>query len=201
MFINIKNKKDLNRFYKLLRIYRTFIFKFTKFEIENDKYNVKPIVDALNIKSRKKRLEYIIDVACDEVDQYYRGIDLCEFKNCQCKSQWLNNSKRINGCCGLCVYQSNKGCTTKNLACKLFVCGIGRKKCKPLKFNDIKILKLLNMRQRIILQTDYFSTEKQVLYDLYTGTLIIGSLRMFFRFIINTIILIKEKKYEQKGKK
>ena len=201
MYINVKDKKSLNRFYRLLPFYRTFLFRFTKFKIKEDKYNISSIIEALNIKNRMKRLEYIYDTACNEIDLYYKGLNICGFKNGRCKSQLLSKTKNVNGCCGLCVYVTDKGCPTRNVSCKLFVCDIVKKKYKPIKFKDIKILKLLSIRQKLIITTDCLSTREQAINDLYTGLLIVGYSRMFFRLIINTIILVRRKKHEEKRKK
>lgn len=194
--INIKNKKELKRFYRLLPLYKSILFKFTKFKIEKDKYGIKPIIIALNKKRRKDRITYIYDTACDIVDDFYKGKNLCNFINNKCIIQQHKNCG-INGCCRTCRYQSTKGCTTKNLACKLFTCYPIEKKYKIIKFKDLKILKLLSLRQRTLLNSDYFSTKEQVIMDLYIGSFVISTLRMSIRLIINTIY-VKRRIYEQK---
>ena len=90
----------------------------------------------------------------------------------------------INGCCRKCKYQSNKGCTIRNVACKLFNCSYvdfnGKKK---LTIKDVKIFKLLNFYQRYVISTDFFVNEKSVARDLYVGPMCL-LLILIFRIIL-----------------
>lgn len=95
------------------------------------------------------------------------------------------NNKHHNGCCRTCKYQTSNGCQEKNLACKLFFCSYVKDKYKTLDFNDIIILKMLNINQRIIIKDDYFSTKEEVLKDLSYSSLVIGTFRIFYRLIQN----------------
>ena len=75
---------------KMLFLFRSFIFRFVKFETKDK--DLKNIVNALNIKKRKKRIEYVYDEAIKYINKYYSQ-DLCQFKNNQwifwSKSNWL----------------------------------------------------------------------------------------------------------------
>lgn len=181
--IVVNNKKELEKLYKKLFIYKSVIFSFCKFNIKGKYEEVKIINNALNIKSRRKRIKYIYDKACEMVDDNFKDIkNPCGFKCNKCYTQY--NTNNYNGCCRLCRFQSNTGCLTKNLTCKLFYCTEVRKRHKFIEFDDLKILKLLSIRQRIILKHDYFSSEKEVLSDLYFSSLILFSIRLIFRMLL-----------------
>ena len=55
----IKTKKDLEKFYKRLWLYRSFLYRNVTFILKEDKYNISNFIMALNIKNRRKRIEYI----------------------------------------------------------------------------------------------------------------------------------------------
>ncbi len=193
MKIELKNKSDLEKFYKRIKYYRTFWYRFVKFELINNKNsdgNVEKIIMALNIKSRKKRLCYVYDQACLEINNYFNNRNLCDFVNNQCLMQRKIGSKKINGCCRMCRYQSDKGCQTSNLACKFFYCSEVKKRIKVLVPKDIQILKLLTKRQLLILGDDFFAKREDVINDLYWGWISIASLRISYRLIKNYIVVL-----------
>ncbi len=183
--IKINNQTALDKFYRKLFFYKSFIFKKTHFTVETNFEEVKPIINALNIKKRKERIIYIYDEACNQIDKHYQNKNICGFKNNKCYVQQKLQNGTINGCCRMCLYQSTKGCTTKNLTCKLFTCSEVEKRCKVIKFDDLKILNLLSFRNRMILKSDYFSKREDVIKDLYYGSLLIWSVRIVIRLIIN----------------
>ncbi len=183
--IKINNQTALDKFYRKLFFYKSFIFKKTHFTVETNFEEVKPIINALNIKKRKERIIYIYDETCNQIDKHYQNKNICGFKNNKCYVQQKLQNGTINGCCRMCLYQSTKGCTTKNLTCKLFTCSEVEKRCKVIKFDDLKILNLLSFRNRMILKSDYFSKREDVIKDLYYGSLLIWSVRIVIRLIIN----------------
>lgn len=183
--IKINNQTALDKFYRKLFFYKSFIFKKTHFTVETNFEEVKPIINALNIKKRKERIIYIYDEACNQIDKHYQNKNICGFKNNKCYVQQKLQNGTINGCCRMCLYQSTKGCTTKNLTCKLFTCSEVEKRCKVIKFDDLKILNLLSFRNRMILKSDYFSKREDVIKDLYYGSILIWSVRIVIRLIIN----------------
>ena len=188
MKIVVKNK---DKFYKMLYFYKSAIFKLIKFETTEDDEELNSIVTALNIKSRKKRITYIYDYACKKIDKFYEGKNICGFKENKCLNQQAPNCKLQNGCCRLCPYQSEKGCPTSNLSCKLFYCGTITNKNKTIKFSDLKILKLFSLRQRIIVLDSFFSTREQILFDLYVGSIFIYAFRLVLRSFLNFVKLRK----------
>lgn len=177
MIINDKEKLIRN-----LWLYRTFIFKFTKFSTESKDKEMIDIINALNIKNKYKRIYFIIDKSCDYIDDYYKEFDTCKFENSKCICHRSKNLNYINGCCRKCLFQSNTGCNTKNVACKLFLCSYAKENINELKFKNIKIIYLLNPLLRYLLRSDYFSKIEDVSLDLYLG-FFIGSFRVLFRFL------------------
>ena len=175
---------------KLLFLYRSLLLCFLKFETDDD--NLITIVNALNIKNRKKRIEYIYDEAVKEINIYYKD-DLCQFKNNKCIVQRKRNDDRVNGCCYTCPNLGKKGCSTINLPCKLVYCKTALKNMKKLKMNDIKILKCLSPLNRVILKGNCHFKREQIINDLYYGPLI-APFRIFYRQIILDTKLYKKSK-------
>ncbi|MBR2828098.1 MAG: hypothetical protein IKE70_02575 [Bacilli bacterium] len=186
--------KITNKSYILLPVYRSIFFYYCTFETTSKEKQDQIIIKALNIKNRKKRITYIYDEACNYVDNYYNKENICGFKNNQCYIQRKKKQKKTCGCCRKCIYKSNHGCTTKNLACKLFNCSEVYCRRKVIQYRDLRMLKVLSLRQRLIVKSDYFSLREDVLKDLYSYSIIYSSLRMLFRIIKNLFILKKMEK-------
>ena len=179
---------------KLLFLYRTCFFRFATF-ITNNK-DLKLIVNALNIKNRRKRIEYIYDEAIKIINKYYY-MDLCKFENNRCIAQRKMDLDRINGCCRLCTLVTDKGCPSANMACKLIYCKTALGNVKELKFKDISILKCLSLKERLILRSDFFETREEVINDIYYGIILYGlkaAYREFRRGIYYKIKNLKQKK-------
>ena len=189
----INDKAALDNFYRKLFFYKSFIFKKTSFTVETKYEQIKPIIKALNIKKRKDRITYIYDEACKQIDNHYKNKNICGFKNNKCYVQQKLNNGTINGCCRLCKYQSEKGCKTVNLTCKLFTCSEVEKRCKIITFDDLKILNLLSYRNKMILKSNYFSKRENVIKDLYYGSVILWAIRIIIR-LINNFYTLKHKK-------
>ena len=181
--MKINDKKKLLQF---LWFYKHLFF----IKYETDNKELVSFINALNIKSRYKRIEYVYEEACNEVDNYYSSCKLCDFKEGMCIAYRIKLLKDKNGCCRKCLHQSNKGCKTKNLACKLFLCSytIHHNK-KKLEGKDIEILKLLNRYQRYVATNDYFATKEQAVFDLY-----VGPIYLLIRLLYRGIIYFKKRK-------
>lgn len=145
------------------------------------------MINGLNIKNRYKRITYVYDTACSIIDSNTKGLNVCGFKNNKCYIQQKQNNGKCNGCCRLCKYQNSNGCSTKNLACKLFNCSEVKKRYKTVEYKDLDILKLLSLKNRLIVKSDYFATREEVLKDLYAHTLTYSILRILFRSIRNLL--------------
>ena len=192
--VKIKNKKDLYKFYKKLPLYRSLFYKNVTFIYNENKFEIKEIINALNIKNRKKRLIYIFDTACRQIDDNCKYKNICGFKNGICINHQKLKKDYKNGCCRWCLNQSTKGCTTQNLTCKLFNCTEVEKRCKMLTFEDINVLKLLTRRQKAIVKSNYFTKKESYINDLYIGSFVIWEIKQIFRFIkifININVLKK----------
>jgi len=180
MKIIINNNDDLEKFYKKIKYYRSILFIFTKFESNNK--DIEKIIYALNIKNRFKRIDYIYEEACNEIDNYNKNKNLCNFKNNICRN------KVKYGCCRKCYNLGNKGCTTSNLTCKLFFCSKVCDKYKVLTFEDVKILKCLSFNNQVIIKHDFFTKKEELLMDLYVGSMTIFIFRYLYRVIIHRLI-------------
>ncbi len=153
---------------KLLFLYRTFFFKKVRFETDNKE--LKNIVTALNIKNKKDRISYVYDEAVKYINKYYSK-DLCQFIDGKCIVQRKNNIDRVNGCCFRCPLVTDTGCPSSNLMCKLIYCKTSLNNMKTLKFNDIKILKCLKIKSRIILCSSFMLKKEDILDDMSVGYL------------------------------
>lgn len=188
--IVINNDKDLKKFYKRIKYYR--YLKFIEFISDNEE--IKPIIDALNIHRRHQRITYIYDYACSYIDNYWKDINYCGFKNNKCFTQQYKDCKYQNGCCRLCMYQSNRSCLTSNLTCKFYYCTEVCKRYKVLTYNDIKLLKMFSFRQKVIIKHSYFCSREQILFDLKYSFITVFTLKLILRQIIRIINIKKNRK-------
>lgn len=181
--MKINNKEKL---IKHIKLHKYNLLSKYETNINDKELNI--IINALNIKSRYKRIKYIVNEGINIIDNYYKECNLCKFKDNKCICHRTINKDYINGCCRKCIYQSNNGCTTKNVACKLYNCSYvdynGKNK---LNFNDINLFKLLNPYQRYILKNDYFTKTEDVIIDLYVGP-ICFLLRFIYRYLVKRVI-------------
>lgn len=187
--IVIESKEDYTKFIKRIILYKSILYINTEFQVKGCQVNdkIQQIINGLNIKNRGKRITYVYDTTCNIIDSNTKGLNICGFKNNKCYIQQKQNNGKCNGCCRLCKYQNSNGCPTKNLACKLFNCSEVKKRYKTIEYKDLAILKLLSLKNRLIVKSDYFSTREEVLKDLYAYTLTYSILRIFFRSIRNLI--------------
>lgn len=194
--ISITNDYEYSQFLKKLKYYRIFLFNNTKFIIRGNykKDEIISIILALNIKNKKERILFIYDTVCDLLNNQNKNLNICGFKNNKCLVQQKLKNNKCNGCCRLCRFQSENGCTTQNLTCKLFNCSEVKKRHNVLEYKDINILKLLSFKNRIIIKHDYFSLREDVLKDLYSPSLIFSFFRMLFRLIKNFLFLKNKKR-------
>jgi len=188
-----------NKNMKYLFLYKSIFFRFCKFETDSKDPQDIIIVNALNIKNRKKRITYIYDATCDYIDNFYGRENICGFKNCQCYMQQKKMKDTIDGCCRKCVYVTDKGCPSRNLSCKLFNCSEVYSRRKVITYKDLKVLKLFSLRQRIIIKSDYFTLREDALKDLYSYSLTYTTIRVIIR-LINNFIIKKYKKEQEKKK-
>lgn len=198
--ILISNNNDYKKFLRRIYIYKSILYCNTLFIVKNDNNDkmIDYITNALNIKNRKKRITYIYDSSCKIIDDNTKNINICGFKNDKCYVQRILKNGKCNGCCRKCLYQTKNGCPTKNLACKLFNCSEVKSRYEVIKYEDLKILRLLSLKNRIIIKSDYFSKREDVLKDLYAYTLTYPTLRIIYRLIRNYLYLNKINKENKK---
>lgn len=191
-YIKIRTNKDLKRFYRKIFIYRSFLCLPVKFYSDNK--SIKPIIDALNIKNKYKRIEYIYNYSTSFLDNYYNSLNpnICGYKCNKCIVQRINNLNYVNGCCRACIYQSSNGCKTSNLTCKMFYCSRIKDKYKVYTYDNFYILKCLDLRRRFILKEDYFTSKEDAIFDLKVGLVVTITFKILIRDIINLIRLKKK---------
>lgn len=179
--IVINSDKDYKKLLRKINVYKSILFYNTFFCVENNinEEMIDYIINALNIKKRKERICYIYDTSCKFIDS--NSIGICGFKDGKCYLQQEKNDGKCNGCCRKCMYQTNKGCSTSNISCKLFNCSHVTSRHKVIEYKDLKILKVLSLKNRFIIKSDYFSKREDVLKDLYTLTLFYAALRIIYR--------------------
>lgn len=188
--------------YTNIRKYQSFLYKNTEFFYKGNKEEIKKIVKALNIKSKMKRLEYIYDECCLEIDKKFENRNICGFHCGQCRVQQKRNFNEVNGCCKICQFQSDTGCKTKNLSCKLFFCDEIKEHYEVVKLSDITLSKLFSWRQKLMLKCEMFSLKEAVLMDLYMGSLVICASRQLLTLIkMAFYLLFKHKKQFAKSRK
>ena len=147
-------------------------------EVKN-KYpdNLKDIVmirDAINIKNREDRYNFIYDTVCKILDDRIINENYCEFKDDVCIKFRNEDPTHKNGCCewagrGKCKYLKDSVCTMKTcMACKLFTCKFLEKE-KGIKqnINDYVLTKyFLNKNQKYILECSFWTPKEVVMKRL-----------------------------------
>lgn len=159
---------------KKVNIYITIDNKDINISKEKDQrvINLYHIEQALNIKNKKERYEYIYDVVCDYLDDCFRGKNLCEFKDDKCLGDRNKKFEKSCGCCngktrGTCKYLVNGSCSIKCMGCKLFTCPSLRKKGIKFRIKDIPLLHyFFNLRQKEVLAYTIFTPKDEVIERL-----------------------------------
>lgn len=192
--IIINNDMEYNKFLKNINLYKSILYNNTFFVVKNNIHNkmLDYIIEGLNIKNRRKRIEYVYDKSCYFIDSKSIDKNICGFKNGKCYIQRKLNNGMCNGCCRKCLYQTDYGCSSKNLACKLFNCSEVKSRYEVVSFDDLKILHLLSYKNQFIVKSDYFSMREDVLKDLYAYTFTYSTIRVITRLIRNYILLSRK---------
>lgn len=173
----VVTEKQLN---KHLFLYKSPLYKNTKFKIISSSKESNDLVTGLNIKNRRERIKYVFDKCCEYLDNDFPN-DACGFIDGKCIVQRQNKSKQKCGCCRYCEYVTLNGCPSKNIACKLFNCSEITKKYNLKTKKDLKLLKLLSIKNRVVSSHNYFTIEEESLKDLYTITYTYAFIRMVYR--------------------
>lgn len=107
----VVTEKELN---KHLFLYKSPLYKNTKFKIISSSKESNDLVTGLNIKNRRERIKYVFDKCCEYLDNDFPN-DACEFIDGKCIVQRQNKSKQKCGCCRYCEYVTLNGCPSKIL--------------------------------------------------------------------------------------
>ncbi|MCR5118864.1 MAG: hypothetical protein K6B44_04505 [Lachnospiraceae bacterium] len=186
--IRINNEEEYRAFLKKLPLYRSILKRFTKFSISAPVYTekLKDFETALNLKNRRKRITFLFDRACDIIDKYNEenGISCCYNSEGFCEDP--KHQKKKNGCCFLCYLQSENGCPTRNLSCKLYFCDHICKKYHPLTMDDIDLLRMFSPSQREIIKSNVFVTRKT-----YINLLCLNSYLLFCMYSVLKFFRLK----------
>ena len=174
---------DKKKFYSKLFLYKTFLYRNVEFNTNINDEELKEIIKAINIKKNSNRIVYIYDYCCSYIDEFYKGKNLCEFKDSVCISHQSANCKYKNGCCRMCLYQSEKGCQTSNLTCKLFYCSKVKEKWETKSYKDLRMLNLLTWRQRLIVKDNFFASREEYIEELKTGLITLYAIKTVIRLI------------------
>ena len=189
--ITINNYNDYNKLLKKINWYKSILYHNTFFVLNNNINDsmVNHIISALNIKNRKKRINFIYDQSCTIIDEKVKGKNICGFKNGKCYVQRKLKNDKCNECCRKCIYQTNYGCPTSNLVCKLFNCSEVTSRYEVITYKDLKLLKILSLKNQLIVKSGYFSKREDILKDLYSYSIVYSTLRIIYRIIKNFIFL------------
>lgn len=144
-------------------------------------YYIYVAVKAIQIDDKVKRYDYLYDEICFYLDNVCITNNLCEFKNDKCFAK--KNTDVTMGCChhfpdkrlGIfyqkkmvpCEYLGERGCTTKAIGCKMFMCDdINKKGYKFTVYNVLLIRYFFNFMQKIIIRTGIFDTKENIMKRL-----------------------------------
>lgn len=196
----IINTKD--EFEKLVKQPRKYL-KYAKANNLKIEYQYEPeyeaLVKAVFIKNRKERITYIYDNACERIDKYNEDNGLiCKFKETG-RCEGANYEGRINGCCYRCIYQSEKGCPSKNLTCKFYFCKKLRE-LNVLKFEDFPEFKLLTKLQQEIVRNNPYCKRESFLRLLFLNSYIVFYIFSTRNALNMTIGELKNRKLEKRVK-
>ena len=160
-----------------------------KYILSNTNLEIISALKALEIKNKKEQYTFIYNNLCQQLDDIWSEKNPCNFCNNIC----IVNRERLasfteNGCCysfnyskgfvnlvddttpvKTCKYiEPQKGCTTKNLPCKIFACKFVTKKFN-FKINTKNLLlfeAFFNSKQKLILKYNFFKSDTEIIEKL-----------------------------------
>lgn len=136
-------------------------------------------INAIFYKTRYERYNYIYDTACNYLDNFFYGKNLCDFKDNKCGEK--RNTSSVTGCCHhfkpkwlgplspkmvLCEHLNkvNFTCDAKCLPCKLFTCFYLEKKGIKFRIRDILLLDtFFNPLQKYFIKYKVFTPKDKIL--------------------------------------
>lgn len=166
----IINHKDKQIYYKT----KKYLEKNKDKEIDK---KMKVIESVLNIKDTQERYSYLYDLICEYLDNEFVNKNVCGFNCGICKRRQEMIDKNIkkdtylDGCChgyknGNCKYLiPGKGCSIKNIACKLYTCFYLKKQGISYNLNNIYLSRyFFNYRQKFHIENTFF-VDKDVVME------------------------------------
>lgn len=188
-----KNAKRIIKKLAKIRKKADFFKKHLKIDIENkeiqdlhqidDKYEfyICTAISAVQIDDKKERCNFLYDEICYFLDHVCISNNLCEFKDDKCFVK--RNTNVTMGCChhypnkklGIfyqkkmiqCEYLGDKGCTTKAIGCKLYMCPqVNKKGFRFTVYNVLLIRYFFNFIQKIIIISGIFDTKENIMKRL-----------------------------------
>lgn len=129
---------------------------------------------AVLIKEKRKKIEYIYDQVCEELDEEFAKNNYCDFKDDVCIEK-RNCSERVTmGCCHKfkhpitmngelkeCPYLVDRHCSTQCITCKLFTCDAIKVKFK---LKNIPLIEcFFNPIQKLIVKTNFFTKREKII--------------------------------------
>ena len=163
------------------------IIKNLLFIIKNYSNSLIKALQATLIKDERTRVEFLYDYLCDYLDILWNEKNPCQFdENSSCISQREKSAPHdVHGCCysfnytknpltfttasEVCKYlEKGKGCTTKNLSCKIFVCKYLREnRIFNIDFDNFVIPKaFFTENQILIMKYNHFHTKEELIDKL-----------------------------------
>jgi len=137
-------------------------------------------INAILYNTRYERYNYIYDTACNYLDSFFYGKNLCDFKNNKCGEK--SNTSSTIGCCHHfkikflgpltklvpCEHlKEDYTCGAKCLGCKLFTCDYLQKKGIKFKIKDILLLDtFFNPLQKIAIKCMVFTPKEKIIKRL-----------------------------------
>ena len=188
-----KNAKRIIKKLAKLRKRADFLKKHLKIYVENreiqdlhhieDKYEfyICTAINAVQIDDKKERCNFLYDEICYFLDHVCISNNLCDFKDDKCFVK--RNTDVTMGCChhypnkrlGIfyqkkmvqCEYLGKKGCTTKAIGCKLYMCPqVNKKGFRFTVYNVLLIRYFFNFFQKIIIISGIFDTKENIMKRL-----------------------------------
>lgn len=131
-------------------------------------------IKAVLIKDKRKRIEYIYDQVCEELDEEFAKNNYCDFKDDVCIGKRNCNERVTMGCCHKfehpitmngelkeCPYLVDKHCSTQCITCKLFTCDAIKVKFK---LKNIPLIEcFFNPIQKLIVKTNFFTKREKII--------------------------------------
>ena len=138
-------------------------------------------IEAVQINDKKERCNFLYDEICYFLDYVCLSNNLCEFKDDKCFVK--RNTDVTMGCChhypnkklGIfyqnkmipCEYLGEKGCTTKAIGCKLYMCPqVNKKGYKFTVYNVLLIKYFFNFMQKLVIISGIFDTKENIMKRL-----------------------------------